>query len=86
MRTKEITERIRELIAEEFQVPIERVTLQTSVVDDFGADSLATISLMLALQDAFHVRIDDTQSANLSTVQDIITLIAGLSEGTSNAS
>ena len=68
--------KIREIIAEQLDVELEEITLETSLVDDLKADSLDVIELIMAFEDEFEIKIDDDVLENIQTVQDILTAIS----------
>ena len=48
------------------------MTTEASLADDLGADSLASVELVMALEEAANIKIDDADVANLKTVGDIL--------------
>ena len=65
-------EAVRDIIVETLACDAEQVTLEASLADDLGADSLAAMELIMALEDASGVKVDDADVANLKTVADIV--------------
>lgn len=65
-------ETVREVIAEALGCDIEQVTLEAKLSDDLGADSLASVELVMALEEAVGVTIDDEALPNMKTVGDIM--------------
>ena len=53
-------EQVRNIIAESLGCDVEQVTLEAALVDDLGADSLASVELAMALEEATGVSIDTT--------------------------
>ena len=53
----------------------EQVTPEASLADDLGADSLASVELVMALEEAAGITIDDADVAGLKTVNDIVTYL-----------
>jgi acyl carrier protein len=64
-------EKMRDIIVETLGCEAEQVTMEASLTDDLGADSLASVELVMALEEAAGVHIDDADVANLKTVGDI---------------
>ena len=54
----------------------EEVTPEASLSDDLGADSLAAVELVMALEEATGLSIAEEDAANLKTVGDILTYLA----------
>ena len=67
-------EKVRDIIAETLGCDAEAVTPTASLADDLGADSLAAVELVMALEEA--VGISEEDAANLKTVGDIMTYLA----------
>lgn len=65
-----LTERIIKLIAEQFNVDEEGITLETSFKDDLNADSLDLVELIMALEDEFGLEVEDEEVENIKTVGD----------------
>ena len=65
-------EKIREIVVEQLGVEEEKVTLDSSFVDDLGADSLDIVELVMALEEAFGVEIPDSEAEKISTVGDVV--------------
>ncbi|MFE1892649.1 acyl carrier protein [Streptomyces microflavus] len=70
-----IEERVKVLVADQLGVKEEEVTNEKSFVDDLGADSLAFVELMTALQTEFEIDVPDSESEKISTVQAAIDCI-----------
>ena len=65
-------EKMKEIIAEQLSVDADSITEASSFKDDLGADSLASVELVMALEEAANIKIDDADVANLKTVGDIL--------------
>lgn len=74
-KTKEIVERVKQIISEQLGVEEGEVTPSASFVDDLGADSLDTVELVMALEEAFDLEIPDEAAEKIRTVQDAIDYI-----------
>ena len=65
-------EKVRGVIAETLGCDVEKVTLEAKLNEDLGADSLASVELVMALEEAVGVTIDDEALPNMKTVGDIM--------------
>jgi acyl carrier protein len=63
-----IEDKVKNIIAEQLGVPLEKVVPEAKFIEDLGADSLDTVELVMALEEAFNVQIPDEDSEKLSTV------------------
>ncbi|MFJ9881117.1 acyl carrier protein [[Kitasatospora] papulosa] len=70
-----IEERVKVIVADQLGVKEEEVTNEKSFVDDFGADSLAFVELITALQTEFETDIPDEEGEKITTVQAAIDYI-----------
>ena len=69
-------EKVRDIIVEKLGCDAEEVTPEASLSDDLGADSLAAVELVMALEEATGLSIAEEDAANLKTVSDILTYLA----------
>ena len=68
-------ERVKQIIVEQLGVDEGEVTPNASFVDDLGADSLDTVELVMAFEEAFDIEIPDEDAEKIRTVQDAVTYI-----------
>ena len=72
-----IFERLRALIAEQFTVSENLITMDTSFVDDLGADSLDVVELTMAIEEEFYIPEVDEETVNrLVTVGDVVRFLS----------
>ena len=69
-----IETRVKAIVAEQLGVKEEEVTIDSSFVDDLGADSLDTVELVMALEEEFETEIPDEEQ-KITTVQQAIDYI-----------
>lgn len=67
--------KITEVLGEVLAVKPERITMETRLVEDLGADSLDYIDLVIAFEEAFEIDVDDEKSLSCRTVADIAALL-----------
>jgi acyl carrier protein len=70
-----VEERVKQIIVEQLGVDEGEVTPTASFVDDLGADSLDTVELVMALEEAFGIEIPDEDAEKIATVQDAVNYI-----------
>lgn len=70
-------EKVRDIIVETLGCDAERVTPKASLKDDLGADSLDSVELVMALEEAFDLSIEEEKLAEFLTVGDIVAYLTG---------
>ncbi|WP_058557086.1 acyl carrier protein [Thiohalocapsa sp. ML1] len=70
-----VQERVTKIVVEQLGVTGEEVKLESSFVDDLGADSLDTVELVMALEEEFETEIPDEDAEKITTVQEAIDYI-----------
>jgi acyl carrier protein len=78
-----VDERVKQIIVEQLGVDEGEVTPNASFVDDLGADSLDTVELVMAFEEAFDIEIPDEQAEKIRTVKDAIDYINSHAKGKS---
>ena len=71
-------DKVREALAKQFELDPDRITLETNLIDDLGADSLDVVELIMSLEDEFGVSISDEDAAQLYTVGRIVDYLENL--------
>ena len=65
----DIVEQVKTIVAEQLDRDIESVTIESSFVDDLGADSLDAVELIMRLEEEFGIDIPDDDAEKITTVQ-----------------
>jgi acyl carrier protein len=68
MKVASVQERVIDIVAEQLGVDKEKVTPETSFVNDLGADSLDTVELVMELEEEFDITIPDDAAEKIQTV------------------
>jgi acyl carrier protein len=71
----DIEARVKEIVVEQLGVNADEVTTDASFIDDLGADSLDTVELVMALEEAFECEIPDEEAEKITTVKEAVTYI-----------
>jgi acyl carrier protein len=71
----DIEARVREIVVEQLGVNADEVTSDASFIDDLGADSLDTVELVMALEEAFECEIPDEEAEKITTVKEAVDYI-----------
>ncbi len=70
-----IFEKLQEIIAAQFDKDIDDITMDTDIQEDFGADSLDIVDLLMSVEDEFDVVIPDEDVTEMKTVKDLVKYI-----------
>ena len=70
-----VMERVTDIVADQLGVDKEKITADTSFVNDLGADSLDTVELVMALEEEFETEIPDEEAEKITTVQQAVDFI-----------
>lgn len=73
-------EKVRDVIVETLGCDAEQVTPEAVLTDDLGADSLAIVELVMALEEAAGISIEEDAVAGIKTVGDIMNYLASHKE------
>ncbi|MDY2959211.1 MAG: acyl carrier protein [Hornefia sp.] len=65
-------EKIKQIMVDTLSCDEEKITLDATIADDLSIDSLDAVELVMALEEAFGIKIPDEELANMSTVKDIV--------------
>ncbi len=70
-----VFEKVKEILCDQLDIDPDEVTLDSNLVDDFGADSLDLVDFVMTLEDEFDKEIPDEDIDNIKTVGDIVSYI-----------
>ena len=70
-----VFEKVKKILNEQFDVDEDEITMDTSFVDDLEADSLDLVDLVMAVEDAFEIEVDDDASKEIATVGDLVAYV-----------
>ena len=69
----EVADKVKKIIAEHLGIDdMSKITEDAKFIDDLGADSLDTVELVMAFEEAFDVEISDDKAETILTVGDAI--------------
>ncbi|RMH80169.1 MAG: acyl carrier protein [Acidobacteria bacterium] len=71
----ELEQRIREIIADQLGVEVDKLNADAKFVEDLGADSLDVVELIMAFEEEFGIEIPDEDAEKIRTVGDVMNYI-----------
>ena len=67
--------KVADMLSEHLVINKDKITLESDVIKDLGADSLDVVQMLMALEEDFGITVSEDDAANLRTVADIVKLI-----------
>ncbi len=68
-------EKVRDIVVEQLGVEADEVQIESTFIDDLGADSLDIVELIMAFEEEFNIEIPDEAAEKIKTVQDVVNYI-----------
>ena len=75
MSSEEIFDKVKEIIVEQLGVAEDSVEMESSFIDDLGADSLDIVELIMALEEEFDMEIPEAEAEKIQSVNDVVEYI-----------
>lgn len=70
-----VLEKVKAILAEQFDVEEDKITADTDLQEDLGADSLDVVDLLMSIEDKFEVEVPDEEIENIKTVGSLVSYI-----------
>ena len=70
-----VLEKVKAILAEQFDVEEDKITADTDLQEDLGADSLDVVDLLMNIDDEFGVEVPDEDVEKVKTVEDLVAYI-----------
>ena len=70
-----VLEKVKAILAEQFDVDEDKITADTDLQEDLGADSLDVVDLLMSIEDEFEVEVPDDEIENIKTVGALVSYI-----------
>ncbi len=70
-----VLEKVKMILANQFDVEEDTITPETNIQEDLGADSLDVVDMLMSLEDEFDVEIPDEKIETMRTVADVVSYI-----------
>lgn len=68
-------DRVKKIVVEQLGVDADEVNIDSTFIDDLGADSLDIVELIMAFEEEFGIEIPDEAAEKIKTVQDVVSYI-----------
>lgn len=70
-----ILEKVKALLADQFDVEEDKITMETNIEEDLGADSLDVVDLVMSIEDEFGIEVPEEDIEKLKTVASVVKFI-----------
>jgi acyl carrier protein len=77
MTPDQIESKVREVICRKLKVEPDKVRPETRLAEDLGVDSFGAVELMFELEEAFGLKIADSEIEHIRTVRDVVDYLTG---------
>ena len=68
-------EKVRDIVVDQLGVEPDEVAIESTFIDDLGADSLDIVERIMACEEEFGIEIPDEAAEKIKTVQDVVSYI-----------
>ncbi|HTQ31746.1 MAG TPA: acyl carrier protein [Opitutaceae bacterium] len=76
MTQQEIEQKVKEIISRKFNAAPEKIQPETRLAEDLGVDSFGAVELMFEVEEAFGLKIPDSDIEHVRTVNDVVVYLA----------
>ncbi len=73
-----VFEKLREMLSQQLEISEDKITMDTNIIDDLGADSLDVVELIMSLEDEYGIVITDEAVRELYTVREVVEFVEKL--------
>lgn len=70
-----VFEKIRNILANQLDVDEDDIKMESSILDDLGADSLDIVDLIMSIEDEFEIEVPDEEIEGVATVGDVVEFV-----------
>lgn len=70
-----VFEKIKSILADQFDVDEDSITGETNIQEDLGADSLDVVDLMMSIEDTFEFEVSDNELEDVRTVDELVKFV-----------
>lgn len=68
-------DKVRDIVVDQLGVEADEVNIDSTFIDDLGADSLDIVEIIMAFEEEFGIEIPDEAAEKIKTVQDVVSYI-----------
>ena len=70
-----VFEKLKGIISEQLEIAEDEITMESNIIDDFDADSLDLVDIVMSVEDEFDVEVPEDAVEKMKTVGDVVKFI-----------
>jgi acyl carrier protein len=70
-----VFDEVKEILADQLDIKIDDITMDSDLADDLGADSIDAIDIVMSIEDQYSIEVPDETIESMKTVEDIVSFI-----------
>jgi acyl carrier protein len=70
-----VFDEVKEILADQLDIKMEDITMESDLADDLGADSIDAIDIVMSIEDQYSIEVPDETIESMKTVEDIVSFI-----------
>ncbi|MEG1781778.1 MAG: acyl carrier protein [Oscillospiraceae bacterium] len=70
-----VFEKLKKIISEQLEISEDKITIESNLIDDFDADSLDLVDIVMSIEDVFGVEVPEDDIENIKFVGDVVKFI-----------
>lgn len=70
-----VFEKVQSMLAEQLNIQKDKITMESDIINDLGADSLDVVELLMSLEDAFNITVPDEMANKLQTIAAVVKFV-----------
>jgi len=70
-----VFEKVKAILVDQLDVDEDAITMESSIIDDLGADSLDVVDMVMSMEEEFDIEIPDEEIEAMKTVGDLVKFI-----------
>lgn len=70
-----VFDKVKEIICDQLDIEEDKITMESDIIEDFDADSLDVVDLIMSLEDEYGIELPDEEVESIKTVGDIVRYI-----------
>lgn len=70
-----VFEKVQSMLADQLNISKDKITMESDIINDLGADSLDVVELLMSLEDVFNITVPDEMANKLQTIGAVVKFV-----------